>query len=279
MIIKKWFAACFHSLECALDAKTNTTEIPATSTASSIDIMRFLLPPLCHLSADDKTRKILIDNKGLELLSRYFFQQWKIWNKQGINDVDLHESETCLVTILGILLNLVVTEPKLAVNNQAFQEIGQHTIGSASLLLSSERNVAILVNLVVLGLLFTKSNMEHNLTFNCEELSKFLQASIYILKEAKPLIQKNRGQFPEHSKTQFADRCKEVWVDISELWFLGLQVVSVLINSLPVMRELIKESGWIEVISIYLNTSSQDQELTPDEREALLDLVRKVNEL
>ena len=281
-----------YSTEYLLDARTRKRDTTDSGTAShvstvdlnniieemsssKVDIMRFLLPPLCHLSADEKMRKILIDNQGLALLSKYFFQQWKVWNGSAKNDVELCESETCLVTLLGIFLNFVVTEDKLTVSSE-FREIGWHAVTSVPLLFSSKTNVVIQFNLVLLGLLFLRSHVKHNITFNTEELSKFLKTSICILKEARPV---HEGQCIEHSTTQMAARCKEVWTDIAELWFLGLQVVSVLSSSLPVMRELLKESGWIEGIVTHLNTNSFNQELSKDEKDALLDLARKVNDM
>ena len=277
-----------------LDAKTRKRDTTGSATAScvstvdlkniigeislsKVDIMRFLLPPLCHLSADEKMRKILIDNEGLVLLSKYFFQRWKVWNGSVENDVEQCESETCLITLLGIFLNFVVTEDKLAVSSQ-FQKIGQHAMTSVPLLLPSKANVVIQFNMVVLGLLFLRSHVKHNTTFNTEELSMFLEAAICILKEARP-VHDGEDQYVEYSRTQLAARCKEVWTDIAELWFLGLQVVSVLSSSLPVMRELLKESRWIEAIATHLTNNSFNQELTKDEKDALVDLVRKVNDM
>lgn len=245
-----------------------------------IDVMRFLLPPLCHLSADKKMRKILIDHEGLVLLSKYFFQRWKIWNEQTKGDAEQLEAETCLLTLLGIFLNFAVTESKLSVNNHEFQEIGHHAVTSVPLLLSLERNAVIIVNLLVLGLLFLRRCEEHNiLTVNSEALPKFLQSSIYILKEARPFVLGGKDKCVEHGRSQFATRCKLVWVDIAELWFLGLQLVSALCGPLPVMRELLQESGWIEAIVTHFNTSIQDQQLSADEKTALLDLIHKVNNL
>ena len=243
----------------------------------NIDVMRFLLPPLCHLSADEKMRKILIDHEGLVLLSKYFFQMWKIWNGQAKDDAQQLEAETCLLTLLGILLNFAVTENRLSVNNHEFQEIGQHAVASVPLLLPSERNAVIIINLLVLGLLFLRSCVQHNITVNTEALSKFLQASIYILKEARPFVHDDKDKCVEDGRSQFATRCKLVWVDIAELWFLALQLVSALCGPLPVTRELLKESGWIETIVTHFNTNIQDQQLSADEKTALLDLIHKVN--
>lgn len=242
------------------------------------DIIRFLLPPLCHLSADEKTRKILIQNKGLLLLSEYFFHRWKMWREDIKYGMDLDEMEMCLVTLLSIFLNFVVTEPELVISDQTFKEIGQHAITSASQLLSVEGNVVILMNLVVLGLMLIRNHAEHgSVALHCEELPVFLKDSIYVLKEAKCLTC-NEDLSPNCKKTQLAVRCEEAWADISELWLLGLQVFSALASSLPLARELLKESGWIETISRFLNSTGKAQELSGDEKDALVDVLRKVSD-
>ena len=243
------------------------------------DIMRFLLPPLCHLSADEKTRKILIQNEGLLLLSEYFFHQWKIWHQHMNYDTGLDEIEMCLVTLLGIFLNIVVTEPELVTSDQTFEEIGQHVIASASHLLSSEGNVVILLNLVVLGLMLIRNHTEcGTAALDCAQLPVFLKDSIYVLKEAK-CFNRKEDLSPNCKKTHLALRCKEAWADISELWLLGLQVFSALASSLPLVRELFKESGWIETISGVLNSTGQAEVLSADEKDVLVDVLRKVSDL
>ena len=244
------------------------------------DIMRFLLPPLCHLSADEKTRKIVIQNKGLLLLSKYFFHQWKMWHEHMKYGMNLDDIEMCLVTLLGIFLNIVVTEPELVTSDPTFKEIGQHIITSASQLLSSEGNVVILMNIVVIGLMLIRNHTECGSValVDCAGLPLFLKDSIYVLKEAK-CLNCNGDLSPYCKKTQLAVRCEEAWADISELWLLGLQVCSALASSLPLARELLKESGWIETISGFLNSTGQAEQLSGDEKDALMDALRKISDI
>lgn len=245
-----------------------------------LDIVRFLLPPLCHLSADERTRKILIEQEGLLLLSEYFFHQWKSWCGGMKYNTDLDELETCLVTLLNIFLNIVVTEPELVKSDQTFQEIGQHAITSTSMLLSSEKNVVILLNLVVLGLMIIRSYTESSdVPFNSAELSMFLKDSIYVLKEAKCLMPYNEDLSSNSMKTQLTVRCEETWTDISELWFLGLQVFTALVCALPLARELLKTSGWMETIAAFLNSGQAQDQLSGDERNMLVDMLRKVSDV
>lgn len=280
-----------------MDAQDDTTDVPSSSTArnvstlnindmigeklqSRLDIMRFLLPPLCHLSADNKTRKIIIENEGLLLLSKYFFRQWNMWIGQTKCDVDVDELETCLVTLLGIFLNVIVTEPELVATDQTFREIGQHAITSASELLSAEKNVILLIHLVVLGLMFIRNHAERNsVLFGHAELTVFLRDAINVLKEANGLLPFSEVPSPDHGRTPLAVRSKEIWADISELWFLGLQVFSTLTSTLPLARDLLKESGWIETILTFLNSTSHVQQLSVDEKNVLMELVRTVSDM
>ena len=44
------------------------------------DILRYLLPALCHLVAEDKSRKILMDLKIHETLYTYLSFHWSIYD-------------------------------------------------------------------------------------------------------------------------------------------------------------------------------------------------------
>lgn len=226
------------------------------------DIMRFMLPPLCHLSADDKMRKILVENNGLELLSKYFFHHWNSWHGQTKGVTDDNESETCLITMLGILLNILVTEPELATEAEALKEIGKHALVSSSQLLFRDRNITILVNLVVLGLLFVKCHEDRGKTvsFDQLEVSVFLKNSIQILKEARyPTTSKTQGD-PGDRKSELATQCRDFWDDISELWFLGVQVLLSLAGSMCVAKELLEECGWYEEVVNIVNQTNKEEE-------------------
>ncbi|XP_041464276.1 neurochondrin-like [Lytechinus variegatus] len=52
------------------------------------DLLRLLLPALCHLTAEDEPRRILRECKGLELLLEYFAYHWRL-----VNELKRKESE------------------------------------------------------------------------------------------------------------------------------------------------------------------------------------------
>ncbi|KAK2560336.1 Neurochondrin [Acropora cervicornis] len=260
------------SPEIATDVNNIMKERPL----GQVDVMRFLLSPLCHLSADEQMRLILIENGGLELLSKYYFQQWKIFNELVKTDAESTETNMCLVTIFGIILNFFVTEAKLVAKSQVLQEIGKHVVTFFPPMASSEKNVVLLFNMMVLGLLFLKVCVDEDVSLTTKEIFVFLKASVNFLKEARPCVCSRELQKTEHSKTSLSTKCEKVWADVAELWYLGLQVASDICGLLPSTREVVKDSGLSEAISRHDKTCFQDQGISEEELATLIDLLGKV---
>jgi len=99
------------------------------------DTLRFLLPALCHLIAEEKSRQILLDMKIQEILYTYLSYHWTIFDSykkwleeqaEAEDDADVAEpfymidnakfeminSKYAMTTICNILMNLVVLENK-----------------------------------------------------------------------------------------------------------------------------------------------------------------------
>lgn len=59
----------------------SSTESHVINPESSIvtDVLKFLLPGMCHLSAEDEARTVFLQNNGHELLAQYFQHQWHIY--------------------------------------------------------------------------------------------------------------------------------------------------------------------------------------------------------
>ena len=59
------------------ESTRENVEMTEHSDTDSVDVLRFLLPGLCHLSAEDEPRKILLKSKAHELLAGYFKESVK----------------------------------------------------------------------------------------------------------------------------------------------------------------------------------------------------------
>ena len=254
-------------LSCCV-SDTTVDEMMSRNFQADIDLIRFLLPPLCHFTADDKARKILIDHKCHVLLSRYFFLQWKKWSEAGQTNSDV---KTSLLTLLSIFLNFFVTEPELVKRDQVFQDIGQHSILIVPQLIARKKNVVVLANLVVLGLMSLRHHQAQKDLECTSSVSTFLTAAICFLKDAKSTLSSNE----QLQSKWLVQACKEVWPDISDLWYLGTQVVTALISSFPFVADLLRESGWVHEIVSNVRDGAQQQDFTTDEKDALLNLARQ----
>lgn len=75
--------------------------------------VRFLLPALCHLTAEDRPREILISEGVPALLREYFLRQWQVLTSEPQPLAPPDSVEVSLQTTCGVFLNLVVTTPDL----------------------------------------------------------------------------------------------------------------------------------------------------------------------
>merc|ERR1712211_117379 len=127
--------------------------------------LRFLLPALCHLIAEEKSRQILLDMKIQEILYTYLSYHWTIFDSykkwleeqaEAEDDADVAEpfyminSKYAMTTICNILMNLVVLENKFVEEAHIFFHLLKFIMNT---LPSSENNGEVIVlygNLAVL---------------------------------------------------------------------------------------------------------------------------------
>ena len=70
---------CFENLFCAPTVSTPGSMVVAPPG----EVLKFLLPGLCHLTADDKARRVLLDCDAHVTLMRYFHYRWMLFKSDG----------------------------------------------------------------------------------------------------------------------------------------------------------------------------------------------------
>lgn len=118
-----------------------------------VDIMRFFLAPLCHLSAEDSSRLIIIERKFYQVVAVYLDSIWKKFVKSSFN---CDELEAALSTMCGIFMNIVVLEKDLIVQEEVFHEIFLFIFTALPQLNNKRDHLILRANLAVLGLLLMK---------------------------------------------------------------------------------------------------------------------------
>ena len=100
-----------------LDPDRNTS-----SPFAGIEVLQFLMPGLCHLSAEDSARQILMTTDFPQLLYDYILYQWER-RKAGEPSAANKQPLVTMTTTCGVILNVVVLEAQEVEYAPAFREI------------------------------------------------------------------------------------------------------------------------------------------------------------
>lgn len=94
-----------------------------------MEVLKFLLPGLCHLSAEEKARAILLEEGLIDLIGDYMMFQWTLFNLGGpdmrsaevscfvtplVHPCLLHSAgvffQVAMTTMSGVFMNLLILE-------------------------------------------------------------------------------------------------------------------------------------------------------------------------
>uniref|UniRef100_T1IIF7 Neurochondrin n=1 Tax=Strigamia maritima TaxID=126957 RepID=T1IIF7_STRMM len=209
-----------------------------SSEKDSLNILRFLLPGMCHLTAEDKSRHILIGLKFHEILFDYMLKTWKLFTSTTDDD----EYKDSLITTCGIFMNLIVLDVTLVANDKMFDKLLRFVFGALPELENKAQNLVLIGNLSVIGLLLFRY-YANKMKYDDNVIDIYLSSCITFLSGAHDIEASDAS-----NSLVVAQEYRGVWTQIEELYFLGIQALSTLLKELPRVGKLILESGWISVI-------------------------------
>jgi hypothetical protein len=223
------------------------------------DPLRFMLPAFCHLAAEDAPRKIMLCQKLPQLLYDYLLYQWGIFSKwlalqptvaadwlhvhttpeeDDVAEANRPESESAIILVCGVFMNLAVLEPELVATDVVFAQLLKFCITNLPPLVHRQDFIVLLGNVAVLGLLLLR---HHTWKYAQGDSAAFryIQGTVSFLWDAH-----NSEESCDSLSLVISLRYKRDWPDLAELWFLGMQGLSNVMGKLDWIVEFIVDSGW-----------------------------------
>jgi len=229
------------------------------------DTLRFLLPALCHLIVEEKSRQILLDMKIQEILYTYLSYHWTVFDSykkwldeqaEAEDDADVAEpfyiidnakfemvnSKYAMTTICNILMNLVVLEYKVVEEAHIFYHLLKFIMNTLPSLENNGEALVLYGNLGVLGLLILQKHSRRPKSTDYS-IFRFIQAVVRFLWDAH-----NCEEAREEEELVVSTPYIEHWNDLIDLWYLGMQVLSNVLGVIPWVIDFIVDSGWAQEI-------------------------------
>ncbi|XP_045474947.1 neurochondrin homolog [Harmonia axyridis] len=228
-----------------------------------VDILRILMPALCHLAVEDTSRKILLKQNEHQVLYEFIEFHWTIVHykrppvprserlkvlaqpklelSQEILE-DMKDSRIAMISTCNVFMNLTVLEAKFVDDSPVFNNLMKFIFENLPELRDIPENLVLHGNLAVLGLLLLKQ-MTNKVKKNDFSICRYIQATIRFLWDAYTIDESN-----DPTSLVVAMSYKENWMELAELWFLGMQTMSSVISLIPWISEFAIESGWAEGI-------------------------------
>ncbi|XP_029171157.1 neurochondrin homolog [Nylanderia fulva] len=247
------------------DEGTSTGEPIVHDPMSEVDILRLLLPALCYLAVEESARKILLQHKQDEVLFECLSYHWTIVHYKRppvprserlkllqdgnrTEELDLHlleemkDSRTAMVSICNVLMNITVLESKLVEESPTFISLLKFIYNNLPELKQIPENLVLHGHLAVLGLLLMKQQAKR-IKKNDFSICRYIQATIRFLWDAYIIDESN-----DPTELVVSMSYKEHWMELMELWFLGMQTMAGVLQVIPWLSQFTVESGWAEDI-------------------------------
>ncbi|XP_015204329.2 neurochondrin isoform X1 [Lepisosteus oculatus] len=201
------------------------------------DALRFLLPALCHLTAEDGPRGVLLSLGTPVLLTDFLSRGWK--RLQGGRGTRGALGDPGMETACSALLNIVVTEPSAVRTDACFSSLLSLLTDALCALLHKPHLLVLAANFCTLGLLIGRLRPGPAGPDGEPGQQRFFSAALRFLGRA--LCADPVGLGPAQLSPGFSER----WDEVCELWRLGLQALAGCVDVLPWLPGLAREGGWL----------------------------------
>jgi hypothetical protein len=234
---------------------------------SSVDVLRAFLPALCHIAVDDNGRAILLKIKQEQVLLECLEFHWSIahFKKPLIPKSErskprgpdpeipadrlkkMVDSRGAIISICNTFMNLCVLEADFVKDSPLFFTLMKFVFDNLPELKNNHDNLVVYGNMAVLGLMLLKLKTAY-IKKNDFSICRYIQSTIRFLWDAYTAEENSNSSRYALGQLVVAMTYKESWIELQELWFLGMQNLSGILTLVPWISEFAIESGWAEGI-------------------------------
>lgn len=246
-----------------LAEKTGTPMETNQDLLAQNDVLRIMLPAICHLAVEDEARKLMLKHNQDQVLFEVIEYHWsivhykrppvprserlKVLNQppQELSAEILEEmsdSRAAMISTCNIFMNLTVLEAKYVEESTLFNNLMKFLFDNLPELKNIPENLVLHGNLAVLGLLLLKQQSKR-VKKNDFSICRYIQATIRFLWDAYTVDESNSQDALVVSMAY-----KKFWFELMDLWFLGMQTMAGVLLLVPWISEFALESGWAEGI-------------------------------
>ncbi|XP_056154605.1 neurochondrin [Lampris incognitus] len=198
------------------------------------DTLRYLLPGLCHLSAEEGPRKVLLTLDTPALLVDFLSRGWNsLKGKTGTASA----RDPSMETACSALLNFTVTEPDRVRKDPCFRTLESLLSEALPVLIHKPQLLVLAANYCTLGLMIGRLKEAPPGPVKPGQ-KQFFSAALRFLRGAL-----NSGSSP--GPVRVSPSWEEWWEEAEELWRLGLQALGGCIRAQPWITTLVREEGWM----------------------------------
>ncbi|XP_068189151.1 neurochondrin [Antennarius striatus] len=209
------------------------------------EALRYLLPALCHLSAEEQPRRMLLALDTPALLVDFLFRCWtSIKGKSGA----VAARDPSMETACSALLNFIVTEPDSVRKDLCYRTLEGHLSEALPILLHKPHLLVLAANFSTLGLMIGRLSSSSGSSDARQR--RFFSSALRFLRGAL-----TAGSDSGPVKVSLS--WEESWDDAAELWRLSLQALGGCVRTHSWITSLIREEGWLEHIITLLADASE----------------------
>ncbi|XP_036371667.1 neurochondrin [Megalops cyprinoides] len=198
------------------------------------EALRYLLPALCHLSAEEAPRRVLLTLDTPALLVQFLGSGWGALKHRGGAP---RTRDPSLETACSALLNFTVTEPDRVRKDPCFSSLQSVLSDALPVLLHKPRLLVLAANFCTLGLMIDRLKPAGSGPVEPAQ-RRFFAAALRFLAGALSAT-------PGPGPAQVSAAWREWWEEAAELWRLGLQAFAGCVRAQPWVAAVARESGWL----------------------------------